>query len=150
MSAKISPQMFGLSKEKNFSEEEVALLFQQFVLSYLKAEENTGEINHVYFRIAHQTVCLKFAGKHLIQPFTRALGHLQTNVTSNPDFTICVWDSKSSNQGLPVFLEQFNQFANSNPDAELRAIRGDIPKLTNLRFRAALMGSTKLTMDLTI
>ena len=138
--------MFDFSKGQTFAEEESANLFQQFFLAFLQAQKNISEAVEVYIRVAKTDVCLRFAGKNLARQYARALRHIQTDIISNPDFTICVWDSETSGQSLPPFLDQFNQFINSHPNAGLRAIRGDVPLLTNNIIRTALVNETALTI----
>jgi hypothetical protein len=146
MSIKTFGSMFDFSKEISLAEKDIVNLFQQFFFAYQAAVKNFAEPADVYLRVARQTVHLQFAGKHLVQPMTRALLHLETEPSSKPDFSIYVWDSKSARQDLPPLLEQFNQFVNSDPNTGLRAVRGDVPLLTNQRIRTALMGKTSLTM----
>ena len=137
--------MFDSIKERGYAEEEIDQLFRHFFSSFSQTANNFETIA-VYLRVARQTVCLKFTNKYLANLLTRALLHIQTDLTPNPDLTICVWDTKSTNQNLPPFLSQFNQFINANPNAGLRAIRGDVPFLTNKKIRTALMGNSSLTM----
>ncbi|MBX7174807.1 MAG: hypothetical protein K1X72_27775 [Pyrinomonadaceae bacterium] len=138
--------MFDFSKDLKFSEEKIDEIFQQFLFSFSDAAKTFGEPADFYFQTANQIIHLKFAGKNLAQSLTRALLHLQTEPTSKPDFTICIWDSKSTQKNLPPFLDQFNQFVNSHQNSGLKATRGDIPILTNQKIRTALMGNSALTM----
>lgn len=138
--------MFDFSRDKNFSDEKIEEIFQQFLFSFSEAAKTFGEPADFYFQTAKQIIHLQFEGKNLAKSLTRALLHLQTEPTAEPDLTICIWDSKSTLKNLPTFLDQFNQFVNSHPNLGLRATRGDIPILTNQKIMTALMGNSALTM----
>ena len=141
MTTSASDRTFSLSEETVFAEEEVVDLFQQFFSAYLKGAADIGETIDIYLSAAGQKVCLKFAGNHLARLFTRALLHLQIDKVQTPDFTICIWDAASTTQSLPTFLDKFSQLVNGDPKTGLRAIRGNVPLLTNRRIRTALMGA---------
>jgi hypothetical protein len=52
-------------------------------------------------RIAGRTLRLRFAGRALVEPMTRALRHLATAPADAPDLTIGVWDGDTSGVALP-------------------------------------------------
>ena len=78
------------------SEAEQQAFFNKSYEKFLQAKSVTDEIN-LFYRIADTTVCLKFAGNRLVPYLTPALEHLRLTDDCTPDFTICVWDSDSTN-----------------------------------------------------
>ena len=79
------------------SEAEQQIFFKKSYEKFLQATSAVGEINF-YYRIANTVVCLKFAGDKLVPYLTPALEHLRlTKMFASPDFTICIWDSDSTN-----------------------------------------------------
>jgi hypothetical protein len=63
-----------------------------------------------------------------------------------PDAAIYVFESERSEQQLPPFFIRLIDIINTHPHAGLRKFRGDIPLLTNRRFRAAVTGNFSFTM----
>lgn len=68
---------------------------------YQKAETNVGGKITLFYEISGLTVRLCFAGEALISRLTPALGHLKREAIANPDLTICIWDSTSTNTIMP-------------------------------------------------
>jgi hypothetical protein len=75
--------------------------FNEVYDCYQKAVMNSGEAINFYYQIAHFRICLSFAGDGLIPYITPALAHLVTESTINPDLTICLWDSASTQTSMP-------------------------------------------------
>ncbi len=67
----------------------------------MKACEVHGGTLDRHYRIADQTVSIRFAGASLVPALTRALTHLAAEPVLRPDLTICVWDTESSGVALP-------------------------------------------------
>jgi len=60
--------------------------------------EKTAEgLIEQYFTIGGYTLCLKYCGSALIDHVSPPLEHGRRSVCDNPDLTICLWDSASSN-----------------------------------------------------
>jgi hypothetical protein len=53
-------------------------------------------------RIAGRIVRLRFAGRALVEPMTRALRHLATAPVDAPDLTIAAWDGETTGVALPA------------------------------------------------
>ncbi|NEP88744.1 MAG: serine kinase [Okeania sp. SIO2C2] len=68
---------------------------------YQKAETNIGGEITCFYEISGLTVRLCFAGEALISRLTTALAHLEIQAIANPDLTICIWDSTSTNTIMP-------------------------------------------------
>ncbi|NEQ91039.1 MAG: hypothetical protein F6K25_10090, partial [Okeania sp. SIO2G4] len=68
---------------------------------YQQAEINVGGKITLYYEISGLTVRLCFAGEALISRLTTALAHLEIQAIANPDLTICIWDSTSTNTIMP-------------------------------------------------
>lgn len=60
-----------------------------------------GRATTSYFCVAGAVVCLNFAGTALVEPLTRAMGHLVTEPVAMPDLTIGLWDVASTGTLLP-------------------------------------------------
>jgi GT2 family glycosyltransferase len=78
------------------TEAEQHIFFKKSYEKFLQAKSTAGEINF-YYRIGNTIVCLKFAGNQLVPYLTPALEHLRMTDDCVPDFTICIWDSDSTN-----------------------------------------------------
>lgn len=68
---------------------------------YQQAETNVGGKITLFYQISGLTIRLCFAGEALISRLTPALAHLETEAIANPDLTICIWDSTSTNTIMP-------------------------------------------------
>lgn len=67
-----------------------------------KASEDT--CSDSFIRVGGRlTVRIKFAGKHLVSPFMRALAHLSTSEVESPELTVCIWDDPSSSRNLLLY-----------------------------------------------
>ncbi len=91
------------------SEEEQAQYFDAFYERFNQAVQAVGDEKH-YFEIAGFTICLRFAGNHMVEIMTPALNHLRCNPVSKPDLTLCVWDTESTGVEMvphPVGIEDF-------------------------------------------
>lgn len=108
------------------TESEQQDFFNKSYEQFLQAKSAAGEIN-LYYRIADTNVCLQFAGERLIPLLTPALDHLRLSNASGADFTICVWDSESTNVSMippPCSKECFTD-------------RGDLWGFNSRRIKAA-------------
>jgi hypothetical protein len=124
-------------ERKTIEAEEILNHFQDFFSAYESAVDALNSPVDINLEIARQNVCLQFAGKDLAAKLTRAVKHHQTAESIEPDMTILVWESGDSKQRLPHFFARFIEFVDSHPNSGLRKFRGDVPLLTNHRFRAA-------------
>lgn len=68
---------------------------------YEKAEASVGGSIDRFYHIGGYKIQLKFAGDALISRLTPALAHLATDPFSDPDLTVCLWDSASTNTVMP-------------------------------------------------
>lgn len=68
---------------------------------YEKAESSAGGCIERFYCIAGKKIRLRFAGEALIPYMTPALGHLAIEPVSDPDLTVCLWDSSSTNTIMP-------------------------------------------------
>lgn len=85
-----------------------------------------------FIKIGDSVVCLRFAGQGLLSYLTPALAHLATDETSDPDLTICLWDSASTETPLAPLLDWFLQEVQKKP-YELLSPRHEAHMLTNAR-----------------
>lgn len=70
--------------------------------NFLEATQNTGIIDR-FISVADYSVRLRFAGEELIPHISPSLEHLATEQVSAPSFTICLWDSATTNTQIPPF-----------------------------------------------
>ncbi|MDJ0581305.1 hypothetical protein [Crocosphaera sp.] len=71
---------------------------------FQRAEQAVSGSHSCYIEIGQYKICLKFAGNVLI-PFVKpSIAHLMTEETQNPDLTIHLWDSISTDTSLPLLL----------------------------------------------
>ena len=70
--------------------------------NFLEATQNTSIIERFY-SVAGYNVRLRFAGKALLPHISPSLEHLAIEQVSIPSFTICLWDSATTNTKIPPF-----------------------------------------------
>lgn len=87
-----SPMSYPLDENDRNS----AAFFESAYLAFLAAQEAVQESDKRSFKIGGHELCLRFAGRALIERVTRALAHLEIEPSASPDLTICVWDSAST------------------------------------------------------
>ncbi|HEY9296764.1 MAG TPA: hypothetical protein VIQ31_10375, partial [Phormidium sp.] len=68
---------------------------------YEKAEAASGGCIDRFYCLAGYKIRLRFAGSALIPYITPALAHLAIEPVSDPDLTVCLWDSASTNTVMP-------------------------------------------------
>ncbi len=73
-----------------------AAFFHRVLDKFLEAKTNVQEVD-LYYGLCGTTIRLCFAGEELIRHITPALSHLQISRVESPDFTINLWDSRSTN-----------------------------------------------------
>ena len=66
-----------------------------------------GQINYFY-QIGDSKICLSFAGNSLVSAIMPALAHLVISAVNNPDLTIVLWDSKTTQTPMPPPVWQVN------------------------------------------
>ena len=69
--------------------------------AYLKAESADHARHECYYSIGGFSVRLRFATSTLISCLTSAFSHLTSIPCTDPDLTICVWDSVSTGVAMP-------------------------------------------------
>jgi hypothetical protein len=84
---------------------------------------SVGQINYFY-QIAESKICLSFAGKGLVSAIAPALAHLVIPTVNNPDLTIVLWDSKTTQTPMPPPVWQREELQK----------RGEISSLSNDRI----------------
>jgi hypothetical protein len=84
-------------------------------------------IEEHFFDLAGTHVCLKFAGHKLVPLIVRAFEHVRIDPVSNPDFSICLWDSESTGVEMVRPPCRWDSFTN----------RGDIWGFTSRRIKTA-------------
>jgi hypothetical protein len=82
-----------------------------------------GQINYFY-QIGDSKICLSFAGKGLVSAIAPALAHLVIPAVNNPDLTIVLWDSKTTQTPMPPPVWQREHLQK----------RGEISNLSNDRI----------------
>lgn len=68
---------------------------------YEKAEAAVGGSIDRFYCMAGFNIRLRFAGEELMPYITPALAHLAVEPILNPQLTICIWDSASTNGKIP-------------------------------------------------
>jgi hypothetical protein len=81
-------------------------LFQAFYASFLTAKDSVGIIKRFY-DIGDYIICLSFAGNGLIPKITPAIAHLEVEPVNNPDFTVCLWDTASTDTPPSLFMSLY-------------------------------------------
>jgi len=87
-------------------------LFQSLQRSFAVAEACAGACLWDG-QIADRRICLRAAGSDLLNRIVPAMQHL-TAEASEPDLTVCAWDSRSSRTPLPLVLQGFFQLVASH------------------------------------
>lgn len=114
--------------------------FEMFYAAFEEALENVGESKDFYYRLAGQTIRLQFAGNALVPYLTRALAHLFVAPITNPDFTFCLWESKTTKRPLPQLLADFNRHVTHLPWLGIRGVRNEVFPYSDERIQTALYG----------
>lgn len=73
----------------------------ELIQSFHNAAASCGSIVERYISLAGNTLCLRFAGPALYTPFYSSLAHLEIHPASEPDLTILLWDSASTQTAPP-------------------------------------------------
>ena len=71
-----------------------------------------GQINYFY-QIAESKICLSFAGNGLVSAITPAVAHLVIPAVNNPDLTIFLWDSTTTQISMPPPIWQREDLQNT-------------------------------------
>jgi hypothetical protein len=112
------------------SEDQQGTFFQAVLDRSLTAEAKAGAIER-HFSIAGHVICLRFAGKTLIESFTPALAHLAVPATTRPDAVLHIWDCHSTGVAM---------VSPPCPRACFTS-RGEIWTMDSQRFRSAYLWS---------
>jgi hypothetical protein len=86
--------------EAGAKDDRPASFFEEAHDAFVKATEAAGGAIKQSFEIAGWHVVLQFAGQAMVSPMTKALAHLSSAPATEPDLTICIWDSTST--GTPM------------------------------------------------
>ena len=108
------------------TEEEQLRFFNQCLQRFNEVVASVGSIKQ-YYNIAGTIVCLNFAGKALLPYLTPALDHLRIEKSPEPELTINVWDTASTEIEMippPCNMEDFTD-------------RGDIWGFSSKRIKTA-------------
>lgn len=96
--------MANANRPNPYHEEDLIAYFQTFYQGFQRAIAAVG-VTDYYYDIGGRTICLRFAGSTLISHIAPALAHLKTEPVSQPELTVCLWDSVSTNTPLPLLAE---------------------------------------------
>lgn len=90
----------------NRSPEEIDQLayFEAVFSGFDRACHAVGRTIDRFYDIGGYTVRLSFAGHELVAHLTPALAHLETDSSSQPSLTICIWDSVSTQTKMPLLV----------------------------------------------
>lgn len=69
--------------------------------SFEQTAANSAVVDR-WFKVAHATVQVRIVGDPLVSPLTRALAHLATESSAEPDLVINSWDTASGGIGPPL------------------------------------------------
>lgn len=75
---------------------DAAAFFDRLGETFDTAARGAGRPVDHFFRIAGETIRLRFAGPALLTTLTRALSHLRSEPVSGPALTVRLWDSEST------------------------------------------------------
>ena len=87
-----------LSRERNSCP---IAFFQKLYQTFQKAEEAAGSPIERSYSIGGFSIKLRFAGRAMVSLLTPALRHLESQSTTDPALTICLWDSVSTGTDMP-------------------------------------------------
>ena len=62
-----------------------------------------------FYKIAGHTICLRFAGRALVPQVTSALAHLESDRVAKPALTVSLWDTVSTQTGMPLLVSSLIQ-----------------------------------------
>jgi hypothetical protein len=110
--------------------------FQTIATAYQQAVNRTGGYSDRYYTIASRIFRLRFAGTEIIPHLTSAIAHLETKVTSTPEFTICIWDNQSTNTRLPLLLAHMVHSLSAGWAVHLDS-RGEARRFSSQQIRTA-------------
>lgn len=103
--------------------------FEMVHQTFQNAEQAVGSSIDHYYCIDGHTIRLRFAGPALVADLTTALEHHTAKPTPNPELTICLWDSVSTQTewpSLPWWEYGIHVTSNGEKVRNLYTPRGDI------------------------
>ncbi len=86
------------------------VFFNELLDNFEKATPKNGNIKKKYFKIGRKLICTIFACEKLDLQLTPALEHSKTNYSKNPDLTIYLWDSATTNTKMVDSPWQINDY----------------------------------------
>lgn len=87
-----------------YHEEDLIAYFQTFERGFQRAIASVGA-TELYYNLGGRIICLRFASPTLVTHVAPALAHLKTDPVEQPELTVCLWDSVSTNTPLPLLAE---------------------------------------------
>ncbi|PYS98213.1 MAG: hypothetical protein DMF63_16285 [Acidobacteria bacterium] len=123
---------------KQLGDNQVLNHFQDFFSAYASAAAAVGTTTELNVEVARRKVDLHIAGNDLAAKLTRAIQHRRTDASSAKDAALYIFESEKPEHHLPPFFVRLIEIVKTHPNPGLRRFRGDIPVLTNHRFRAAM------------
>lgn len=86
------------------------VFFNELLDNFEKATPKNGNIKKKCFKIGGKLICTIFACEKLDLQLTPALEHSKTNYSKNPDLTIYLWDSATTNTKMVDSPWQINDY----------------------------------------
>ena len=122
--------------------------FETIYQAFLETEKAIGRSIDRFYIINGDVIRLCFAGPALMPLITSALEHLETNSSSEPALTVCLWDYVSTQTPMPP--PPWSGYHLHNPSQDTRTMytpRGDVRGYRSDRVHTAFhMGADVLTM----
>ena len=107
------------------------------------AVARAGGLEDREYRIADETLRLRFAGPALPPRLCRALDHLSAPAGPAPDLTVLLWDSASTGRKLPLLAASLLRLLKLTW-LEDRGVRGEILGYNGQRIRAVYDGGSEI------
>ena len=90
---------------QSHAEQDQLAFFEALNIGFSRAESQIGETLDRYFRIADRVVLLQFVGPALTRHIIPAIAHLEIDPVSSVDFTVRLFDSKSTQTPMPLMVK---------------------------------------------
>lgn len=94
----------------NYLYQKQTAFFNELLDNFGKATPNNSNIKKKYFKIGGKLICTIFACEKLKSQLTPALEHSKTNYSKNPDLSIYLWDSTTTNTKMVDSPWQINDY----------------------------------------
>jgi hypothetical protein len=123
------------SNDYGFIDDEVLAFFEFVAAVNRKAAHHTSDKTSRTILVGNHPIHLDFTGLGLEQALMPAIAHLETSPVDEPELTIHLWDSASSDSELPNILSRY--FDILGEWWKHLGIRGEIKELSNDRILTA-------------